>query len=730
MSLGRNIEEDVTALTGGPGLTRDDDLVGAPASLLAEITQAMGSQDTAQEVLSKLALMPLTGLGADRCVIAVGDSNGRLAPIAARVREGARRTIWGAMVDLSIDEEIGSQLRFLFESPKTITIDDVTNSSLITEEWKNNWKSRSTAFAPFRAGEDIFGFLAVDYIEAAHAFTPGEAALLDLIARAAGVCLRINSLSEQVRHGVEVQSQLFRCSAALASEESPTRLLQLVVDGFMSLLNVVRCHIGLVSPDERRIHSIVWRGRTPEDNLHEMEIDDFPAEDVEMILSMWSADPRKPIVIPHLKELTAWAKFVPADIDLALLLPLTDEQRVIGIIMAGREGFGTFSEEELAVATAFADQAAAAIQRARLHQSLATRVRVNDALQRLSDFVAGTSKCKSLVAELNETVCADVDFKCQRVTFRDAGIRESLKLAAPDARDEEILRRWRKHPVGGPQARVPTSERHGRCLAISVPMGGRVAGILWVDIPDTASPEEVDLTFTIASGLGEVAHKAKLSKSLESRTRELAIAADRERIAADLHDTVGQNLYGIGLRVEDLLLDAETFPDLAPKLEELRVLAAKGASDIRSAIYALSFLQVKTRGFMASLRELIKQFKRSTGIQAELRAQGSRRRLPESVSSALYRVAHEALVNIDKHARASSAVVALDVGDDQVALSVTDDGYGLGDLDEGGWVKVANFGLRAMWRAVEEVGGRFQVLPGGSRGLRVECVVPLPRRGT
>jgi len=83
------------------------------------------------------------------------------------------------------------------------------------------------------------------------------------------------------------------------------------------------------------------------------------------------------------------------------------------------------------------------------------------------------------------------------------------------------------------------------------------------------------------------------------------------------------------------------------------------------------------------------------------------------------------LVNVDRHARASGVVVTLTQLGESVRLAIRDDGVGLDQRQAADWRSAAHFGMRTMARAVEEVGGRFQVSTLAPRGLLAEAVVPM-----
>lgn len=678
----------------------------------------MTTADGVRAALSRLASVALRATGADRCAILVRDGNGRvrLRPAAAASRGGPSAELWNRFLGMEpIDVDSHPELGVLWRTEKSITLDDAA-SSAIPESWKREWASKSVAVSIIRAGGEPYGLLVVDYVDRHHSFTPEEAGLLDAIAGGAGVALRTARLLERLQRSVEVERRLAECAAAVQTGRSLPEVLDLVAHRYTLLLPDVSCSICLLSADQTSFRPVAWRG--PMAPPPEVRIDDLPQEYVEAVRARWTANPQTAIVISDRKILSGWGTLIPPDIDVGMLLPLSDGQAIIGFSAIGRAG-GPFTDAEVAVARKFADQASIAAAQARLRDALQARLRLTESLHRLSENVVRTSNVKTLLRALNRDVCADLGVVCLHVAFTDHALATLLKARVPNAAEAKLIKAWRAK-----RARI-ASDRPCK-LAAPVPIGGRIAGILWFRVSEPLDATAVELLEAVATALGEVAYKAKLHRTAERRAQELAIASERERIARDLHDTVGQSFYGIGLKLQDILIDVED-PELRKRLEAVRLLAARAVSDVRSAVYALSFMHVRARGLVPSLKALANQFERTTGILTEFRVEGDVSRLPEEVESALYRAAHEALVNVERHARASGVVVVLAGREDRVDLTIRDDGVGLDQRQAPDWRSAAHFGMRMMARAIEEAGGRFNAHAAQPRGLLIRAVVPRRR---
>jgi signal transduction histidine kinase len=405
------------------------------------------------------------------------------------------------------------------------------------------------------------------------------------------------------------------------------------------------------------------------------------------------------------------------------IAPMRAGGELVGVLAVDHVGQAPpFRPREVKPLEAIASAAGTALRGALLVEQLQTRVRVTEALHRVSDAVLGTSNLKAALTSLNRDVCTGIGIECVRLSLADPLLAELLRV--PKATEEELalIRGWRR--VFPPEPDWSDSE-----CRFPVLMGRRPAGILRVLAPKGLDAGGHELVHAIAAGLGEVAFKARLRKTAERRSQALAVAAERERIARDLHDTVGQTLFGIGLKLQDILCEIDD-PAVAARLAGLRERAAQGVSDVRSAVYALSFLHVRERGFVPSLRTLARRFSLATGVPAELRLTRRLPALDEDVEGALFRVAHEALANVERHARATGVVLSLDAVDDAVELVIRDDGVGLTRRDGAGWRSSAHFGLRSMARSMEEIGGRIDIGRGSPRGLVIRARASIgPSRG-
>ena len=214
---------------------------------------------------------------------------------------------------------------------------------------------------------------------------------------------------------------------------------------------------------------------------------------------------------------------------------------------------------------------------------------------------------------------------------------------------------------------------------------------------------------------------ARLS-AYADRVAELSATAERNRLARDIHDSLGHHLTAVAVQLEK----AAEFGDLdravaAQALADARSSARRALEDVRHSVHALREERSAWRLFPA-LADLVRQ----TGAgrpDIDLSVEGEEEGWDEATLTVLYRACQEALTNARRHARADRVRVAVAVGADQARLDVEDDGVGMPATAHGSGV-----GLLGMRERAALVGGSVHLYdrPGG--GTRVSVVVPRPAR--
>jgi two-component system, NarL family, sensor histidine kinase UhpB len=209
---------------------------------------------------------------------------------------------------------------------------------------------------------------------------------------------------------------------------------------------------------------------------------------------------------------------------------------------------------------------------------------------------------------------------------------------------------------------------------------------------------------------------------LESERRESACRAlivqegERQRVARELHDEVGQTLTGVMLQVEGLA--AKIPAELHEELDELRETARSGAEDVRRIVRRLRPEALEDLGLASALAALATAFHDQAGVRVERRMEAG---LPLSDEQELvfYRVAQEAITNIARHAGASRVEIHLRRADAGVLLLVRDNGVGLTPGANG-----SSHGIRGMRERAMLIGARLTIDRPPDGGTEVRLVLP------
>lgn len=223
-----------------------------------------------------------------------------------------------------------------------------------------------------------------------------------------------------------------------------------------------------------------------------------------------------------------------------------------------------------------------------------------------------------------------------------------------------------------------------------------------------------------------------------ARTRE-AVAADRQRIARELHDSVTQYVLSAGMAVDvcrgELDARGAPFASLSARLASAQQLIQHGAGELRSAIFALSYTGEGTFPVLPRMLEEVCVLHSRPGLAIDLRLEGVPVVLPVAAEQSLARVAGEALSNAAAHSGATRCVVRLSYGPETIRLTVDDDGTGhptvlrrvhriaaVGDVDG------RHRGLVNMAARAGELGGTFALRRSRLGGVRTQVDVPVSAR--
>ncbi len=229
---------------------------------------------------------------------------------------------------------------------------------------------------------------------------------------------------------------------------------------------------------------------------------------------------------------------------------------------------------------------------------------------------------------------------------------------------------------------------------------------------------------------------AELDQRVAARTREIermadqarydALVRERLKIARELHDTLAHSMMAMLTEIRLLRRVSQTNPAaLQDELNRAEETAHQGLREARAAIGQMRFNPVRDAGLAAALSDLVKLFVDRTGIQAEFNSSASSSAFADRRAEIMFRIAQEALRNIERHSGASQAAVALmgSGNDHEVAMTITDDGIGFNpDAPCPG-----HYGIAGLHEQAQLIGATLTILSAPQAGTRITVSLPRSR---
>ncbi len=255
-------------------------------------------------------------------------------------------------------------------------------------------------------------------------------------------------------------------------------------------------------------------------------------------------------------------------------------------------------------------------------------------------------------------------------------------------------------------------------LGVPIAVRGVVFGNLYF-CDKTDGDGFTDIDEELAIGLAASAGTAIENARLHARVAEFATLEDRERIARDLHDTVIQRLFAVGLGLQatmHLVSDPVVSARLSTAVDDLDATVR----DVRSAIFELHTTRLPGRSVRQELIQLCGESGRSLGFEPTVRFEGPvDSAVDDDLANELFAVVREALTNVTKHAHASAAQVWIQVLQETLIARITDDGVGYAPGRSSGR------GLENLRNRAKRYDGSFSIAMADGSGTEVVWRVPL-----
>jgi two-component system nitrate/nitrite sensor histidine kinase NarX len=224
-------------------------------------------------------------------------------------------------------------------------------------------------------------------------------------------------------------------------------------------------------------------------------------------------------------------------------------------------------------------------------------------------------------------------------------------------------------------ARLQSRQSFQSLIAISFVFGSEWRGRVFVFDPSWRGEMQEELRFLM--DLFRQVGPAVYNVYLLHRLRRRAGAAERARVARELHDGAVQSLIAVEMQVDVLRRQAETSPEVVgSELDRIQGLLREEVLKLRELMQQMKSIDVDGRRFLSVVRDAVERFERETGISARFVTYAEKLEMPDKVCREFLRIVQEGLVNVRKHSKARHTLVRLSSSSSEWCLTMEDDGKG------------------------------------------------------
>lgn len=734
--------------------------------VLSDALADLAAERSLTSVLQRIADLAREVGGARYAALGVADSNGRILDF---ITSGLTPQARAAIGPLPRGHGL---LGVLIREGKPVRIPQINRDPRSSGFPPNHPPMTSLLGVPIVLKDRVLGDLYLtDKLEAAE-FDEDDEWLAMLLARHAGVAIENAHLNDELERRLEQVSSLRELGQAIGQELDVERTLQVVVERSADLLRAALVAIALKDPSgdvytfeaaagrrARRLLGLRVSGRSSmigwvAEAGHGALVDDV-GHDARVSLRVLEAVGGRTGL---------WA-------------PLRIGNRFVGCIMAfDRLGGEPFTDADLRLAEAIGQQAAAAIENARLYERARHEASTSQALLRVTRAMNASIRLEEILqlivdslSELIGTPAVAVSLlAADGVQFEVAATRaltqSSARNPAPadgvspstdtassltdssapgDGRSPgNRVSSLAPLVIGGegPSVVADTRDRPDlvfptlrdgstpRSVAISpIRLSERVLGV--VEAYSTEPNHFGDEDTALLAAFADQAATAIETARLFGQARELALLQERDRIAKELHDGIIQTIYAVGLNLDYCRLTLHENPDdVEARLGDATAGLNRAISDIRNYILNLTHRVGGVVGLREAATSLAREYQQSgspglvpvsIGVEIDDAASTA---VPGERRIELVQVLREALANAVRHARPTHVTVAGRVEGGRLVLSVADDGIG---FDTSAGSTEEHHGLRNMANRARLLDGHLEIESAPGHGTTITVVVPL-----
>ncbi|MEB3180448.1 MAG: sensor histidine kinase [Nostocaceae cyanobacterium] len=204
------------------------------------------------------------------------------------------------------------------------------------------------------------------------------------------------------------------------------------------------------------------------------------------------------------------------------------------------------------------------------------------------------------------------------------------------------------------------------------------------------------------------------------RIEDQATLQERNRIAREIHDSLGHSLTALNLQLETALKLWESNPTKAKDfLARAKELGSKSLQDVRNSVSTMRSYSLQGQSLEQAVSVLAEDVRRAIGVLPDYRI-NLLYSLPNEANTAIYRIVQEALTNICKHAQATAIAIDLTSDTTRLQLIISDNGKGF-NIEQ----NTTGFGLQSMRDRVLALRGKFKIITAPGAGCRIVADIPL-----
>jgi signal transduction histidine kinase len=551
-------------------------------------------------------------------------------------------------------------------------------------------------------------------------------------------------LERRVQERTRELSTLLRVSHNITTTLELEPLLGLILDQLREVVEYQLASISIVDEDDLLILAVRGEGMPQPGSRISLR---------EHVNTRAMLSRKEPAFVPDLNAKTPLAQHMRKNLAAQNLhglnswmnAPLVFRSQSIGVLALAHPETNYYNASRVELAMAFANQAAVAIENARLFAAEQRRAEQFRVISEVGARITSILSLAQLLVETARTIRESFGYHHVHIGMVE-GERIIFKTRNAADLDDEVFRCCEdvtpligKEGISGWAAGtgkslivpdvmkdvrfIPSKNDQTRSeAAIPIKIRGQVIGVIDVESDQVNGFDESDLV--VLQSLADQVAVAIENARLYEQAHQVAALEERQKLARELHDSVSQALYGIvlGARTARTLLDRDPAQAAQP-LDYILSLSEAGLAEMRALIFELRPESLQTEGLVAALGKLVNALGARHQLKVTLEAQAE----PDvslDVKESLYRIAQEALNNIVKHARAQHVYVQLKVEDGELMLEISDDGAGFDASQQ----FPGHLGMHTMRERAENAGGTFTIESAPNAGTRIQVTIPLRTR--